>query len=159
MINNSNMNIQHLPDDVIRCICAYLTLGNILRLERVSKRFNKVKKYITYIKFDKKIFTDKEYKILCNVIKESSLKKLHLNYNRIRDAQTQTLINYLPQSLQTLNLNYNSIGGDSAKGLRTLIKNLPISLQKLCLRSNKISNRQKEISKKISKKKNIELCV
>jgi Ran GTPase-activating protein (RanGAP) involved in mRNA processing and transport len=137
MSDNLNINIKYLPDDVIRSFCGYLTLQEILKLEGVSKRFNKVKKYVIYIHFYHKKFSNEEFNSLCKIIKGSSLQTLDLYGNKIGDEGTKALAGYLPSSLQTLNLDNNNIG---AEGVKALAGYLPSSLQTLDLWCNNIGD-------------------
>jgi Ran GTPase-activating protein (RanGAP) involved in mRNA processing and transport len=128
MNNNLNINIKYLPDDIIRSFCDYLELQEIFKLERVSKRFHKVKKYVICIKFNNKKFSNEEFNILCKIIKGSSLQTLDLWNNNIGAKGIKALVEYLPSSLQTLDLSNNHT---DAEGATALAGHLPSSLQTL----------------------------
>jgi Ran GTPase-activating protein (RanGAP) involved in mRNA processing and transport len=156
MNNNLNINIQHLPDDIIRSFCNYLTFQEILKLEGVSKRFHKVKKYIICIYFYHKKFSNEEFNSLCKIIKGSSLQTLDLWNNKIGDEGVKALAEHLPSSLQTLHLSWNNI---CTEGAMALAGHLPSSLQTLNLNINNIDAEGKEVLKKLATYKNIDLYI
>ena len=74
----SKINLTHLPDDMIRTFCKYLTLEDILRFECTSVRFADSKKYIISITH---VYLHDKYQHLIKLLKKcSSLQYLNIKY-------------------------------------------------------------------------------
>jgi hypothetical protein len=133
------LNIQSLPDDIIRSFCSYLTFIQILKLEGVSKRFHKVKNYITNISYSPKKLNDNSHiNNMSKIIKvSSSLKKLDLNFNNIGTTGIKLFAQYLSKSLQILKF-YNI--DLTNEGLEILSPHLPSSLLEIDFGCNHIND-------------------
>ena len=111
------MSFESQSDDILRYICSFIDYSEIFRLNKVSHRFKKVIKYITYINFhnfdyynfQRSSEINNQFEYVCKLLKYTYCKTFILSPYTMTVHQTSLLLDSLPPTLEKLYYGYDYI--------------------------------------------------